>query len=95
MKTASTLFKPVVDLWQYFKDSWAELQKVTWPTRQQTMRLTGAVIVFSLVFAVLSGMIDFGLTEGIKQVIGEPPSDVQPLPSAPTQGAPAIPGQGF
>lgn len=43
---------------QYFRDSWAELKKVTWPTRKQAIKLTAAVLVFSVVFAAFIALLD-------------------------------------
>ena len=43
---------------QYFRDSWAELKKVTWPTRKQGIKLTIAVLIFSAVFALYIGLLD-------------------------------------
>lgn len=42
----------------YFKESWAELAKVTWPTRKQAIKLTVAVIVFSVIFAAFIALLD-------------------------------------
>ncbi|MBU1289826.1 preprotein translocase subunit SecE [Patescibacteria group bacterium] len=36
-----------------------ELKKVTWPTRQETIKYTTAVIVFSLVLSAFLGGLDF------------------------------------
>jgi preprotein translocase subunit SecE len=46
----------------YFKNSYAELRKVNWPSRQQAIKHTVAVVVFSAVLAVFLGMIDFILS---------------------------------
>jgi len=43
---------------QYFRDSWTELSKVTWPTRKQAVKLTAAVLIFSVVFALYIGLLD-------------------------------------
>lgn len=43
---------------QYFKDSWVELQKVSWPNRKQAIKLTAAVLIFSVVFALYIGLLD-------------------------------------
>ncbi len=43
---------------QYFRDSWTELSKVTWPTRKQAIKLTAAVLIFSVVFALYIGFLD-------------------------------------
>lgn len=40
----------------------SELKKVTWPTRAQTLRLTGIVIIISLIIAFYIGIIDTLLT---------------------------------
>ena len=40
-----------------------ELRKVTWPTKKETMRLTGVVIGISLIIGVYVGIIDVLLTK--------------------------------
>jgi preprotein translocase subunit SecE len=37
----------VTRLRRFFQESWSELKKVTWPTREQTTRLTVLVFVIS------------------------------------------------
>ncbi len=42
---------------QYLKESKAELDKVVWPSRQETLRLTILVIIISVVIgAYISGL---------------------------------------
>lgn len=53
----------------YVRESWGELQKVKWPSREQTIRLTIAVIIFSVVLAIFMGLIDLGLGEILKRLI--------------------------
>lgn len=43
----------------FLKESRIELRKVTWPTREETIRYTAAVIVISLAIAALLGGADF------------------------------------
>ena len=43
----------------YFQASFEELRKVTWPTRNQAIRLTFLVLGFSISIAVLLGILDF------------------------------------
>ncbi|MCA9371731.1 preprotein translocase subunit SecE [Candidatus Woesebacteria bacterium] len=43
-----------------------ELKKVTWPTREETIRLTGVVIVISLIIGFYIGIIDFLLAHGLE-----------------------------
>jgi len=45
---------------RYFRESFAELKKVTWPTRRESWRLTIAVFVFSVVFAAVIVAADIG-----------------------------------
>ncbi|MEK7582371.1 MAG: preprotein translocase subunit SecE, partial [Patescibacteria group bacterium] len=43
----------------YLKDVRAELSKVSWPTRQQTINYTFVVIGISLALAIFLGILDF------------------------------------
>jgi preprotein translocase subunit SecE len=58
--------KPIVE---YFAASRAELAKVSWPTRRQTVRLTILVIIFSLVMAAILGSLDLIFTTLVQKVI--------------------------
>ncbi len=42
----------------YFKASYAELQKVNWPTRRQAIRLTILVVLFAAFLAIYTGLFD-------------------------------------
>lgn len=44
---------------EFVKQSRDELRKVHWPTRQQTIRYTGIVVVASLAVSLLIGGIDY------------------------------------
>jgi len=46
---------------QFVKEVRHELKKVTWPTRAETIKLTGMVIVISLGVAFFIGGLDAGL----------------------------------
>ncbi len=46
---------------RFFKDVWGEVKKVTWPTKADLFKTTFAVILFIAVFAVVVGLMDFGL----------------------------------
>ena len=54
----------------YIEQSWAELKKVTWPTRQETFNLTIAVIVMTVAVAAFLGLIDAGLDKLVQVLIG-------------------------
>lgn len=53
----------------YFKESQAELARVTWPTRKQAAKLTVAVIVFSIILALFIGAIDYLFSKGLQLLI--------------------------
>ncbi len=52
----------------FFNDVISELKKVTWPTRQETIRLTLIVIGMCLVMGALLGIIDYGFSELVAKV---------------------------
>ena len=43
-----------------------ELKKVSWPSREQTIRLTFIVILISLIIGAYIGIIDFLLAKGLE-----------------------------
>lgn len=45
-----------------------ELKKVTWPTRQETIKLTTIVIVISLIIGSYIGIIDVLLTKLLEMI---------------------------
>lgn len=53
----------------YFRNSWRELQLVTWPSRKQTRQLTLAVIMFSVVLGTFVALLDYGFGKLFKEVI--------------------------
>lgn len=48
----TTAVKPENALVRYFKDTRAEVAKVTWPTREEGIRLTTVVLVVTAISAV-------------------------------------------
>jgi preprotein translocase subunit SecE len=55
---------------QFVSQAQAELKKVTWPTRQQTLASTGVVMVIVAITAVYLGIIDFILAKLVKFILG-------------------------
>jgi preprotein translocase subunit SecE len=45
---------------KFFGDIVSELKKVTWPTREETTRLTAAVVVVSIAIGLALGGVDIG-----------------------------------
>ena len=50
---------------QFFRDSYAELKKVVWPSREEVASSTKVVIVSVIIFAAVLGAVDFLLLAGI------------------------------
>jgi preprotein translocase subunit SecE len=44
---------------RYFKETRAEIRKVSWPTREQATKLTMIVLAVTVVMAAFLGAIDF------------------------------------
>lgn len=54
---------------QFFKEVKSELFKVVWPSRQDTIRYTITVILFSIGVALILGAADYGLLKLFEIVI--------------------------
>jgi preprotein translocase subunit SecE len=50
---------------RFFKDSYAELRRVVWPSREQVASSTKVVIVSTAIFGLILGLVDFVLLKGI------------------------------
>ncbi|MGZ5959379.1 MAG: preprotein translocase subunit SecE [Myxococcaceae bacterium] len=55
---------------RFLDESWSELKKVTWPTRQQTLNLTFLVFLVSFVVGVFISIFDFLFTQGLTFIQG-------------------------
>lgn len=53
----------------YLRESLEEFKRVTWPTRNQAIRLSAIVLVFVLVAAIFIGAIDFIFNLGYTQLL--------------------------
>ncbi len=56
-------------LQRWLRETRGELRKVTWPTREEALRLTYVVIGLSLVMGALLGGVDFILNALYTQVL--------------------------
>lgn len=52
----------------YFVGSWQELKHVTWPDRKTAWKLTFTVVLFSVLFAILTSSLDYGFERLAKQI---------------------------
>ncbi|HSR48030.1 MAG TPA: preprotein translocase subunit SecE [Anaerolineales bacterium] len=44
---------------RYFRETAAELRKVTWPTRQEARELTTVVVIVVVLMAIALGLVDY------------------------------------
>jgi preprotein translocase SecE subunit len=54
----------------FWDESRQEFKRVNWPTFSETTRLTTIVVVFSLVIAILLGLLDTGFTFLLSKFVG-------------------------
>ncbi len=59
----------VTNLRRYFEDSWAELKKVAWPTRETVINLTLIVIGVSVAVGAYIAVLDLLLNTALDQVL--------------------------
>lgn len=53
-----------------FRNTWRELRKVTWPTRENLINSTLLVLAFMVFMGVVIGLLDMGSTEVVKLLSG-------------------------
>jgi len=54
---------------KFFSEVKAELLKVTWPTKDELVRLTAVVVILSLIVGAFVGGLDFVFTKTIELVL--------------------------
>lgn len=69
-KILGFIFRPLAPLGRYFRDSWAELKLVRWPTRRETWKMTGSVIAFAIIFATAIVALDGLFSWIFKTILG-------------------------
>jgi preprotein translocase subunit SecE len=52
-------------LTSFFRESYAELKKVIWPSWDRVVSSTKVVLVSTALFSVFFGIVDFALTKGL------------------------------
>jgi preprotein translocase subunit SecE len=55
---------------RFVGDIISELRRVTWPTRQETMRLTIMVLAVAAAVGVFLGLVDMGFARLFKVILG-------------------------
>lgn len=55
---------------RYFKESWAELKKVRWPTPKELRNYTLIVLVTVLLMAIFFGIVDLAISTLLEWILG-------------------------
>jgi preprotein translocase subunit SecE len=55
---------------RYLRETWAELKKVRWPTRQEAQNLTLIVLAVTVAMAIILGLMDFFFAWELNGLIG-------------------------
>lgn len=53
----------------YLKETWDELGKVTWPTKNEVIKMSLTVIIVSGVIALFITLLDIFLTEFVSRLV--------------------------
>ena len=53
---------------RFFKDTKAELKKVTWPTKEQLIHNTGVIIVLIIIITIILSLLDVGFAQLFKML---------------------------
>ncbi|RJQ24025.1 preprotein translocase subunit SecE [Candidatus Parcubacteria bacterium] len=53
----------------FLQESRQELKRVNWPTKDETIRYTLFVIVFSVLFAIFLGVLDYGFVYVLQDLV--------------------------
>ena len=55
---------------KYFREARAEMRKVTWPTRQEALHLTGIVLAVTVAMSIMLWVLDILVTGVMSALIG-------------------------
>ncbi|SDE14336.1 preprotein translocase subunit SecE [Aquimonas voraii] len=58
------------DTREFFAETRFELRKVVWPTRQETTRTTGLIIVVVIVISLILALFDLVISTGVRALLG-------------------------
>lgn len=56
-------------VFQFIKESKAELKKVVWPSKEDVLSSIKVVIISTIVVALILGLLDFGFTEAFRALM--------------------------
>ena len=67
MEKIKEIFQKII---QFLNGAKAELKKVTWPSKKQTLASTSVVIIIVFIVAIYLGIIDYILAKVVKWILG-------------------------
>ena len=56
-------------IFQFFKESRAELKKVVWPTKADVLASIKVVIISTFIVAIILGLLDLGFSELFRLIL--------------------------
>ena len=56
---------------EFAREDKAEMRKVAWPTRQETISLSIVVFVFLVILTALIAVLDFGFSKGVLWIVNQ------------------------
>lgn len=59
----------IAKLQSFIEETKAELIKATWPSREDTIKLTRTVIIISIIISVYLGLLDYVFNEILNKVV--------------------------
>ena len=69
METTGKKLNPITWLVRYLWEAKGEMRKVTWPSKQETIKYSVIIIVLSLVIAAFFGGFDWLLNKGLEKLV--------------------------
>ena len=57
-------------VFKFFRESVSELKRVQWPTRQDVWASVKVVVVSTILFAVILGLLDLAFTQLFRVIVG-------------------------
>ena len=63
------MIQKITDTRVFLEESWAELQRVTWPDYEQLKNATFVIIVFSILVALIIWIMDLGSRSVINLIL--------------------------
>ena len=53
----------------FWQEARQEFKRVNWPTREETIRYTMFVVIFSVFLALFLGILDYGFVRALEKII--------------------------